>query len=573
VAFTDAIGSSHPFQNHQNLRKMKKNIKIGMATVSLVLASIIACNDDFLDREPLGAISENAIANKQGVEGSLVVAYRTLTGTNVANWYTSPMNWLWGGIRSDDSYKGTEASDQGTEINPVETFTVQPSSPSVGSKWLACYDGIGMANTTLRLLALAKDVSADDQKRITAEARFLRGFHHFEAKRCFNRVPYVDEKATKTEDYKALKNDANIYPQIEADLKFAYDNLAATMAQKGRVNKWAAGAMLAKVIITTGVTNSNERFGLITEFKDVFRGASDNGRESVFAVQYTVGDGTGGANSNKDAELTNPHNDGPVGCCGFYQPAQSLVNAYKTTNGLPMITTYNQVDIKNHESHPSDFKDNSELDPRLDYTVGRVGITYKDYGPAKASWIRNLANGGPWLPNKHVQWKDEVGSFFISGGWGQGQLGKNQYVMRYADLLLMAAECEVEAGSVEKAREYVNLVRDRAAKSTFVKDAAGANAANYKISLYSTAWTDKNAARDAVRFERYLELGMEGHRFFDLVRWGIADVVINAFNTKESRARTHLAGVKFTKGKDEYLPIPQNVVAQSGGNITQNPGY
>lgn len=566
---------------------MKNSVRKAILLVSVSLTFIVACKKDFLDRQPLGAISQGAIANKAGVEGSLVVAYRTLTGANIANWYTSPMNWVWGGVRSDDAYKGTEASDQGTEINPVERFEVQPNSPSVNNKWRACYDGIGMANIVLRQLAAAKEISADDQKRITAETRFLRGYHHFEAKRCFNNVPYVDEKALTTEDYRAFKNDASIWPQIEADLKFAYDNLAPTQAQKGRVNKWAAGAFLAKALltqgkygdakaifdacITSGTTSSGEKYGLLTEYKNVFRGEGENSKEIIFSVQYTVGDGTGGANSNKDGELTNPHNDGPVGCCGFYQPAQSLVNAFKTQNGLP-LANYNAVDIKNHESNPTDFKDNSEVDPRLDYTVGRVGVPYKDYGAAKSSWIRNLANGGPFMPNKNIHWKDEVGSFFIPGGWGQGQLGKNQIMMRYADLLLMAAECEVEVGSLEKAREYVNLVRDRAAKSTFVQD--GANpAANYKISTYTAAWADKAIAREAVRRERYIELGMEGLRFFDLVRWGIADVVRTAFIIKEGAKRTSLAGSRFTKGKDEYLPIPEVVINQSGGNLKQNAGY
>ncbi|NJN34076.1 MAG: RagB/SusD family nutrient uptake outer membrane protein [Saprospiraceae bacterium] len=493
-----------------------------MATIA------VACSDEFLEQPPLGAISLDQITNKAGVEGSLIVAYRGLGGSNIASWYTSPMNWLWGGIRSDDAYKGTEAADQGTEINPVESFKVQPNSPSVNSKWRACYDGIGTANIVLRQVVLAKDISAEDVKRITAEARFLRGYHHFEAVRCFNKVPYVDEKALESEDFKAFKNDVSIWPQIEADLKFAYDNLPNTFTDKGRVNKWAAGSFLAKAymtqgkfaeakplfdaIIANGVTNSNEKYGLLPEYKDIFRGQFENSREIIFSVQYTVGDGTGGANSNKDGELTNPHNDGPVGCCGFYQPAQSLVNAFRTQNGLPLIKTYNNVDIKNHESNPTDFKDNSEVDPRLDYTVGRVGIPYKDFGPAKASWIRNLANGGPFMPNKNIQWKDEVGAFWIAGGWGQGQLGKNQIMMRFADLLLMAAEAEVEVGSLAKAQEYVNLVRDRAAKSTVVK-LDSVPAANYKISTYTTTWANKNDARDAVRFERYIELGMEGHRF------------------------------------------------------------
>ncbi len=187
-----------------------------------------------------------------------------------------------------------------------------------------------------------------------------------------------------------------------------------------------------------------------------------------------------------------------------------------------------------------------------------------------------MANGGPWLPNKHVQWKDEIGTYYIPGGWGQTQLGKNQILMRYADLLLMAAECEVEVGSLAKALEYVNLVRARAKGSTVVME-DGKPVANYNIALYPGPWTDKAVARKSVRFERYLELAMEGHRFYDLVRWGIADTQINEFIQRESKLRTHLSGSKFTKGKDEYLPIPEFVVIQSRvdgqPNIKQNPGY
>jgi hypothetical protein len=567
---------------------MKNKFKIILSVATVFFISVVSCQDEFLDRKPLGAISEDAIANKAGVEGSLIVAYRTLGGSNIAAWYTSPMNWVWGGVRSDDAYKGTEASDQGSEINPVERFEVLPNSSSVASKWRAVYDGIGMANVVLRQLAKATDINEADKKRIIAEARFLRGFHHFEAKRTFNNIPYVDEKIQTTDEYKSLVNTASVWPQIEADLKAAYDNLPNIQSQKGRVNKWAAGAIYGKAllyqnkfteakavfdqVIANGTTNNGEKFGLLSDFKDVFRGQFENSKEILFSIQYTVGDGTGGANSNKDAELTNPHNDGPVGCCGFYQPSQSLVNSFKTDKGLPLFTSYNNTDIKNHESNPSNFVDDSELDPRVDFTVGRVGIPYKDYGTAKASWIRNLANGGPWLPNKHIQWKDEVGTYFVSGGWGQGQLGKNQTIIRYADLILMAAECEVEVGSLTKAQDYVNLVRERAAKSSTVMDGSKP-AANYNISTYSGTWTDKAVARTAVRFERQLELAMEGHRFYDLVRYGTADVVINAFTAKESKIRTHLAGSTFRKGKDEYLPIPEFVINQSGGTIKQNPGY
>jgi hypothetical protein len=572
---------------------MKKYILIFSTSIVLSLMVVVSCKDEFLDRPPLGAISEESITNENGVNGALIVAYRALTGNQIAAWYVSASNWLWGSIRSDDSYKGSESLDQATEINPIERFEVLPSNPSVTNKWKAIYDGIGMANIVLRIVEKVPTLTETSKKNIIAEARFLRGFNHFEAKRNFNNVPYVDEKVMSTEQYKALTNEANIWPQIEADIKFAYDNLPPTQAEVGRVNKWAAGAYYAKAllyqnkyaeakvvfdaIIANGVNSKGDKYGLQADFKDVFRGDFENGKEVLFGIQYTVGDGTGGANSDKEGELTNPHNDGPGGCCGFHQPSQTLVNAYRTQQGLPFLYNSNAVNVKSNESNPTDYPDRGQLDTRLDYTVGRIGVPYKDFGPAKATWIRQLANGGPWLPNKHIQWKDEVGKYQVPGSWGQTQLGKNVLLLRFADVLLMAAECEVEVGTLAKAQEYVNMIRERAMKSTKVMD-GDKPAADYQVGLYTAAWTDKTIARDAVRFERLIELAMEGHRFYDLVRWGIADVVKNDFIKRESVIRTSISGVVFDKGKDEYLPIPEFAINQSRTSdgkqgLKQNPGY
>ncbi len=563
---------------------MKNTLRILILTVVFTSGIVLSCSDEFLDRPPLGAISEVSLANKAGVEGSLIQAYRTLRGANVAAWYTSPWNWAWGSIRSEEAYKGSEAPDQGPELNPVERYAILPNHGPTLNKWTACYDGVGMANTTLRLLAAATDMTDAEKLHVEAQARFIRGFHHFEAKRNFNKVPYVPETAITTEDFRSISNDGDIYPQIDADLQFAYDNLPETQAQTGRVNKYAAGAFLAKSLlyqkkygealaifndlIADGMTASGEKYGLLDKFSEVFRGANESSKEVIFGVQATVGDGTGGANSNLEGELPNPHNDGPGGCCGFFQPSQTLANSFKTTAaGLPDPNPH-ATNMIQHENDPANFPYRGMVDPRLDWTVGRVGVEFLDWGLAKSSWIRNLPNGGPFLPKKNIHTEAEVGSYQISGGWGQPTSGRNIIVMRYADLLLMAAECEIEVGTLEKAREYINLVRARAANPDDFVQSGGVDEADYTISTYPNPFANKDEALAAVRKERLLELAMEGHRFYDLVRWGIAGTVLNEYITRESAIRTHLDDVVFEEPEDLYLPIPEYVVSQSGGAIT-----
>jgi hypothetical protein len=279
----------------------------------------------------------------------------------------------------------------------------------------------------------------------------------------------------------------------------------------------------------------------------------------------TVGDGTGGANGNLEMELPNPHNDGPGGCCGFYQPTQTLANLFKTTaGGLPTADPHASP-VLQHENSPDAFPDRGTFDPRFDHTVGRIGVQFLDWGPAKSSWIRNLPNGGPFLPKKNLFYQTERGSYQTAGGWGQSRTGKNILVMRFADLLLMAAECEIEAGSVAKATEYINMVRGRAQNPADFVTAGGVREANYVIGKYGTLTAAE--ATVAVRNERLFELAMEGHRFYDLVRWGIVETVIDSFLARESPVRTHLAGASFSAAEDSYLPIPEYVIAQSKGNI------
>lgn len=578
--------------------------KFSIIVVGFLLAGavLVACKDSFLVEPPRGVINQANLNNRQGVEGLLIGAYSLLDGVGgpVGNWEAAGSNWVFGDVTSDDAYKGTDAGDQ-IEINPIESYEPLPSNGYFNLKWLHQYDGVFRSNDVLRFLPTATDVPDAEKTRIIGESRFLRGYYHFDAKRMWNMVPYIDETTVDLSDFSTAKvpNTANIWPQIEADFMYAYENLPETQPQVGRVNKWAAGAYLAKAymyqqkyaealpllesIIQNGQTTGGKKYALNPEYHTNFRVEGNNSAESVFAAQTSVNDGSNGLNARWGDVLNFTYTGGPGGCCGFHQPSQNLVNAHKTdANGLPMLDTFNQVDVKSDQGvlPAASFEPyTGSLDPRLDWSVGRRGIPYLDWGPHPgASWIRDQAYGGPYSPKKMAYYKADQGKFTDATSWTSGLTAININLMRFADVLLMAAEAEVEVGSLEKAREYVNMIRRRASNPEgFVENEDGSPAANYVINEYAAPWTDKEMAWKAVQFERRLELAMEGHRFFDLVRWGIAAETLNAYLEEEKEHRQYLIGAIFEKGVDEYFPIPERQIILSSEDgqptLQQNPGY
>jgi len=582
---------------------MKKKLIIFTSIVSLI-AIVYSCNKKFLDLPPQGAYDLNSLSNKKGIDGMLINAYATLDGIQDQQ-NGGASNWLWGSIRGGDAYKGTEFTDM-VDANPIMRFELGPSNGQLNNKWNGVWDGVGGANQVLKFLPLAKDIAAADVKQITAEARFIRGFMLFEGKKAFGNIPYIDEKVT---DFKVPNTDASgnfisIWPQIEADFKAAYDNLDEVRPQVGRVNKWAAGAFLAKTymfegkfteakalfdaIITSGKTSKGVAYALTPDYSTNFRVLTEHNPETVFSIEASYGDGAN-TNGNYDNTLNYPHGgsattEKPGACCGFFTPSQNLVNSYRTTaTGLPMPDTYNNTDVTSDEpfasSDPAFVPYAGPLDPRLDWTVGRRSIPYYDWGihPGRA-WVRDYTYGGPYNPKKNTYYKADIGSLAGTVGWGFANNALNYTPMRFADVLLMAAEAEIEIGSLTTAQTYINRVRTRAATGAPVMNGASP-AANYVVAAYTVAFADKTEARKAVRFERKLELGMEGHRFFDLVRWGIADVVLNTeyFPKEVVRRPTTLAGSVFVKGKHELLPIPDfaisNSIKDGKPTLKQNPGY
>lgn len=567
-------------------------------TASLIF---VACKRDFLNQETIGVLTEAEAQSAKGARQFLTSTYAALKGSG---WEGGVSNWVYGSIVGGDANKGSDAGDQ-ADIVPIQQMTATPTNNYFNVKWRSLYEGIARANATIRVASKLtdKDITAAEKTQILAQARFLRGFYHFEAKKMWDNIPYVDETIDASN---AKVGNSKDWTKIMEDLDFARKNLNAVQDQVGKVNKWAGEAYYAKAllfqgkyadalpiltdVVNNGRTSRDLKYTLAPAFHDLFNADKDNDptvrAESVFAYEASINDGSGGLNANYEHILNFPYNGGPGGCCGFFQPTFEMVNSFRTSaTGLPLLDgSYNvgANQVKNDQglesSNTSYTPDAGNLDPRLDWTVGRRGIPYLDWGlhPGK-SWIRDQGFGGPFAPKKNVYYKAQEGKLTDGTNWTSGLTATNYKIMRFADVLLMAAEAEVEAGSLEKARDYVNRVRTRAAVGR-VKNAAGNDAANYVISNYTTAWTDKDVARQAVRFERKLELAMEGHRFFDLVRWGIADQAINAFLTYEkTKLPTPYGSATFTKGKHEYFPIPQRQIdlSSTGGQstLTQNPGY
>lgn len=583
---------------------MKKIIYRAM--IALVGVVLFNCSDTFLDRPPQGALDETSLKSEKGVNALLVSAYSALDGWTDswgagAPWPQAGSNWIFGDVTGGDAYKGSDPGDQ-AEIVPIEKHQGLPTNGYFNSKWLTVYNGVARTNATLNLLSTLTDaqISAANKGKIEAESRFLRAHFHFEAKKMWNMVPYIDDVIAKAGGSNPaafkVENNVDIWPKIEEDMKFAADNLPATMGEVGRANKWAAKAYLAKIymfqnkmtlakpilddVIANGATADGRKYGLHANFHDNFNAETKNGIESVFAMQASVNDGDAdGQNGNWGDILNFPYTGGPGQCCGFDQPTQNLVNAYKTSaTGLPLLDTFNDADVTNDQGIASTAAFTpyaGTLDPRLDWTVGRRGIPYLDWGKHPgAAWIRDQAYAGPYSPIKRVFYQSQSKSLSTSTGWAQGPNANNYTLIRFAEVLLWRAEIAASEGDEPTTRNLVNQIRNRAKTGKKVKDGTP-DAANYRVESYTTI-----AAADlvkVVRFERRLELAMEGHRFFDLVRWGVADQVMNVYFATEGNKRGYLKGSTFVKGKNEYFPIPQDQIIQSSisnaPTLKQNPGY
>lgn len=549
---------------------MKKFLFI--ATLFLALA---CSEDDFLNEEPIGELSPGQVLEQENLESVIVSAYSILNGQmdQATNAFNSPAsNWSFGDVLSDDAYKGGGGTGDQNQIHQLEIFNIDPSIIDVERKWLALYEGVKRANQAIRLLNQSDDFEESLKAQRVAEMRFLRGHFYFELKKIYNRIPYIDENATSPEDYYVSNTELSeeqLWQKIEADFLAAYDALPEDQEEPARPTKMAAMAYLTKVYVFQDKWNeaseaadeviNSGKYQLMDNFRDVFLPENDNGPEVIFAVQHSINDGSPrNFNGSIGDRLTAP--GGPFyPQYGFHRPTQNLINAYKTNDqGLPLIDNVN-------------LESEDPVDVRIDHTLARPGIPYLDLGiNYEASWAREAAVYGPYSPKKRVV---SANSSHYLQVWPYVN-ALNYYVIRYADFLLWKAEAAIELGDLEAGRQYINLVRERAMNSTTVKTIDGSgDAANYAMSIYEQAFANYDEAIAALRTERRLELAHEGHRFFDIVRWGVAAEVMNKYLEVERERHSHLAGASFVSGKHEYIPIPQSQIDLGRGLIEQNANY
>jgi starch-binding outer membrane protein, SusD/RagB family len=585
---------------------MKKKILFLITTIALLLTISFACKDSFLQQIPTGSTNNAVLATKDGVSGLLIGAYAGLMemGSNDSPWgglEDGPENWVFGGVCSDEATKGMSSTNE-KAINSLENSTETAENYYCDLKWKYLYDGVARTNDVLNVLA-ACNPPLSDENSIKAQALFLRGYFYFQLKKVFNMVPYI----TESDDPLTMKNDVDIWPNIESDLKFAMDNLPPSQTDPGRATKWAAEAFLAKIYIFQKKWNDakpllddiidNSGKSLMPNYWDNFDMTHRHNDEALFEIQAAVNDGANQShNANYATWGINPIGvDGTNSCCGAYQPTQNLVNAYQVdANGLPILTgTVPEFKNDMGKSSADAFIQDTitPVDPRLDFVVGRRGVPYFDYGIMRGSqWIRAQDYGGPYVGKKGMLSKaDQEAGYVTSTGWASSINAHIYKPIRYAHILLWRAEVAAETGDLATATALVNQVRARAAnqmimgrcRSTVLLDQGSlivdytVPAANYVINPYPT-FPSLDYATKAIRMENRLEFAMEGHRHFDLVRWGIAAETINAYYEQDRGFRYLFGGTTpatFTAGRNEYFPIPLTQIDLQKDVLVQNPGY
>lgn len=571
-----------------------KKILYSVLTV-LALVGTTSCSDFLDDQKPQGVLDSDMVKDPSNVDNLVISAYAVFTTAEDINSSFSMWNF---DVRSDDAYKGGNGTSDGDVFHQLEIEQgVLTTNWNINDMWVRLYNCISRVNSAISVLETTSDSYQLKAQRL-GEMKFLRAYAHFLLKRLYKNIPFIMDANLKQEDYNTLSNtefnNDEGWQQIINDVEYAYSVLPVKQTDKGRPSKAAAAAFLTKAYLykayrqddpsSNQVTSINREdllkvieysnpdiysaggFDLEPDFHNNFRPETqyENGVESIWAMQYSINDGTKYGNLNWSYGLIVPNIPGVTdGGCDFYKPSQNLVNAYRTdADGHPFIDTFNN----------KDYDLTQDADPRLFLTVGLTGLPYefnsKYMMDASSTWSRSNGLYGYYVTLK--QNVDPDCGYLVKGSWWGTPM--NRIVFRYADVLLERAEAYAQLNETGEAIKLVNKIRLRAKQSTgMIANYPSDYGVKFNISTYNGSYSQEDALK-IVKMERRLEMGMESERFFDLVRWGEAEKVLNKYFAEETNNCSIYGDAHFTANKNEYLPIPFSQVAASDGHYTQNIG-
>ena len=571
-----------------------KKILYSVLTV-LALVGTTSCSDFLDDQKPQGVLDSDMVKDPSNVDNLVISAYAVFTTAEDVNSSFSMWNF---DVRSDDAYKGGNGTSDGDVFHQLEIEQgVLTTNWNINDMWVRLYNCISRVNSAISVLEATSDSYQLKAQRL-GEMKFLRAYAHFLLKRLYKNIPFIMDANLKQEDYHTLSNtefnNDEGWQQIINDVEYAYNVLPVKQTDKGRPSKAAAAAFLTKAYLykayrqddpsSNQVTSINREdllkvieysnpdiysaggFDLEADFHNNFRPETqyENGVESIWAMQYSINDGTKNGNLNWSYGLIVPNIPGVTdGGCDFYKPSQNLVNAYRTdADGHPFIDTFNN----------KDYDLTQDADPRLFLTVGLTGLPYefnsKYMMDASSTWSRSNGLYGYYVTLK--QNVDPDCGYMVKGSWWGTPM--NRIVFRYADVLLERAEAYAQLNETGEAIKLVNKIRLRAKQSTgMIANYPSDYGVKFNISTYNGSYSQEDALK-IVKMERRLEMGMESERFFDLVRWGEAEKVLNKYFAEEANNCSIYGDAHFTANKNEYLPIPFSQVAASDGHYTQNIG-
>lgn len=560
------------------------------------------CNK-FLEVTPQSVVTEESVTTADKIDGLVVAAYAWIPRAAILN--QKQAFWL-ADIKSDDSYKGGGGIGDQIAWYQWEVFSL--NTPSTGNNdgiWYGQFQGISRCNSALRALHNIDESAFPLKKQRIAEMRFLRGYMFLDLKKWYRWIPYFDETMPNDSIAKlpnkpnGVTNDLYLWQHIYDDFAAAAVDLPEDQPDAGRASKYAALAQMLEILMWMAyeqdgrhqVVNINQdklnealvianqiissgKYSLASDFAINFLYSYDNqSPESIFEWQYTHGDGTPNGNLNFGTPLNAPWWPPSFSCCDFHKASVNMVNAFRVdASGLPIFDTYNNMEIVDKNAYLA----NNSWDPRIGHTVAIPGLPWKYQSNLlfDSSGSRDPANYG--YMNSLKENVESDCACLVNLFWMHNS--KNEIAIRYDRILLQKAEILIQLNREDEALPIINAIRQRAANSTGrLKFANGNPTLDYQISLYQDGvnvnWT-KEFAWKALMFENRLEFAMEGVRWYDLVRWGIAESVLNAYFEKEyPRGRTWMRDARFVAGRDEYMPIPQPQMNYSFGAYTQNPGY